>query len=68
MHGIEEALTLRKAGHKQPILVMGYVELDQLEAGQLDHRAKKLLSLRGKYSVITAEKDVRIDGDKILMG
>jgi hypothetical protein len=43
-------------------------ELDQVTAGQLDCRVKKLLSLRGKYSVITAEEDVRINGDKILMG
>lgn len=43
-------------------------ELDQLKAGQLSYLVKKLMSLRGKYSVITAEEDVRIDGDKILMG
>jgi hypothetical protein len=43
-------------------------ELDQLNAGQIDHRATKLMSLRGKYSMLTAEEDVRIDGDKILMG
>jgi hypothetical protein len=43
-------------------------ELDQLRAGQLSYLVKQLMSLRGKYSVITAEEDVRIDGDKILMG
>ena len=43
-------------------------ELEQLTAGQLNYRVKKLMSLRGKYSVLTAEEDVRIDGDKILMG
>jgi len=43
-------------------------ELDQLKAGQLNYLVKKLMSLRGKYSVLTAEKDVHIDGDKILMG
>jgi hypothetical protein len=43
-------------------------ELEHLTAGQFRCLAKKLLSLRGKYSVITAEEDVRIDGDKILMG
>jgi hypothetical protein len=43
-------------------------ELDQLTAGQLNYRVNKLMSLRGKYSVLTAEEDVRIDGDKILMG
>jgi hypothetical protein len=43
-------------------------ELEQLRAGQLIYHIKKLMSLRGKYSVLTAEEDVRIDGDKILMG
>lgn len=43
-------------------------ELEQLRAGQLSYFVKKLMSLRGKYSVLTAEEDVRIDGDKILMG
>ena len=43
-------------------------ELDQLKAGQVNYLVKKLMSLRGKYSVLTAEEDVRIDGDKILMG
>jgi hypothetical protein len=43
-------------------------EVDQLNAGQIDYKAKKLMSLRGKYSILTAQEDVRIDGDKILMG
>ena len=43
-------------------------ELDQLKAGQLNYLVKTLMSLRGKYSVLTAQEDVRIDGDKILMG
>jgi hypothetical protein len=43
-------------------------ELDQLHAGHLNYLVKKLMSLRGQYAVVTAEKDVRIDGDKILMG
>jgi len=43
-------------------------ELEQVKAGQLNYLVKKLMSLRGKYSVLTAEKDMRIDGDKILMG
>ena len=43
-------------------------ELEQLRAGQLNYLVKKLMSLRGKYSILTAEEDVRIDGDKILMG
>jgi hypothetical protein len=43
-------------------------ELDQVDAGSMNYLAKKLMSLRGKYSVMTASKDVRIDGDKIIMG
>lgn len=43
-------------------------EVEQLHVGQLDYQAKKLMSLRGKYSILTAQEDVRIDGDKILMG
>jgi len=43
-------------------------EVEHLKAGQLNYLVKKLMSLRGKYSVLTAEEDVRIDGDKILMG
>jgi hypothetical protein len=43
-------------------------DLDQLKAGQLNYLVKTLMSLRGKYSVLTAQEDVRIDGDKILMG
>ena len=43
-------------------------EVEHLKAGQLSYVVKKLMSLRGKYSVLTAEEDVRIDGDKILMG
>lgn len=43
-------------------------ELEQLQAGQLDYQVKKLMSLRGQYTILTAQEDVRIDGDKILMG
>ena len=43
-------------------------EVEHLKAGQLNYVVKKLMSFRGKYSVLTAEEDVRIDGDKILMG
>jgi hypothetical protein len=42
--------------------------LENVKAGNLTFAADKLLSLRGRYSAMTAEKDVRIDGDKILMG
>jgi hypothetical protein len=43
-------------------------EMETLSAGQLDYVVKKIMSLRGKHSVLTAEENVRIDGDKILMG
>jgi len=43
-------------------------DLDHLRAGQLNYVAKKLMSFRGKYTVMTAKEDVRIDADKILMG
>lgn len=43
-------------------------ELDQTRAGQVDCKADKVMNLRGKYTVVTAEKDVRVDGEKILMG
>jgi len=43
-------------------------ELDQLKAGSLNYLVKKALSLRGKYSLFTAEEDVKIDGERIHMG
>jgi hypothetical protein len=43
-------------------------ETEQVEAGHLHYLVKKLMSFRGQYAALTAEKDVRIDGDKILMG
>lgn len=42
--------------------------LDQVKAEHMSYLVKKLMSLRGKYSVITAEEDVRVDGKHILMG
>ncbi len=43
-------------------------EIDQLRAGRLDYLIDKLLSLRGKYSMLTAKEDVKIDGERIHMG
>lgn len=43
-------------------------ESEHVKAGGLHYVAKKLLSLRGKYSMITAKKDVKIDGERIHMG
>ncbi len=43
-------------------------EVDRLRAGRLDYLIDKLLSLRGKYSMLTAKEDVKIDGERIHMG
>lgn len=42
--------------------------LEQVSAGQLDHRAKDTASLHARFTSVTADKDVRIDGDQIHMG
>jgi len=41
---------------------------DSLRAGRLDYLADKLLSLRGRHSMLTAREDVKIDGERIHMG
>jgi len=43
-------------------------EIDRLRAGRLDYLVDKLLSLRGKYSMLTAKEDVKIDAERIHMG
>lgn len=43
-------------------------DLDQVKAGKIDYNAEKVMSLHGKYSLITAKKDVKIDGKLIHMG
>lgn len=43
-------------------------ESEHKRAGALDYVVDKVLGLRGRYAVVTAEKDVRVDGDHILMG
>jgi len=43
-------------------------DIEHLRAGRLDYLIDKLLSLRGKYSMITAKEDVKIDGERIHMG
>jgi len=43
-------------------------DLDQVKAGKLEYRAEKLMAFRGKYSMFTAEEDVRIDGERIHLG
>ena len=42
--------------------------LDHVSAGQIDQRAKDTASLHGRFTSVTADKDVRIDGDQIHMG
>lgn len=43
-------------------------DIDQLRAGKIDYDAEKLMSIRGKYSVVTAKEDIKIDGKMIHMG
>ncbi len=43
-------------------------ELDQLNAGELMHRVRKTLSIQSLHAMITAKKDVKIDGERIHMG
>lgn len=43
-------------------------EIDRLRAGRLDYLVDKLLCLRGKYSMLTAKEDVKIDAERIHMG
>jgi hypothetical protein len=42
-------------------------ELEHVAAGQLTCLVKKLLSPRGRYSVLAVEEGVPIDGDEIRM-
>ncbi len=43
-------------------------DIDQVKAGKIDYNADNVMSLRGKYSLVTAKKDVKIDGKMIHMG
>lgn len=43
-------------------------DIDQLRAGKIDYDAEKLMSIRGKYSIVTAKEDIKIDGKMIHMG
>ena len=43
-------------------------DLDHLKAGKIDFNAEKVMSLRGKYSILTAQEDIKIDGERIHMG
>lgn len=43
-------------------------ELDHVRAEQIDYRARKNFSFRGKNTLVTAEELVKFDGDQIHMG
>jgi hypothetical protein len=43
-------------------------DIDQVKAGKIDYNAEKTMSLHGKYSLLTAKNDVKIDGKMIHMG
>lgn len=43
-------------------------KLDQLKAGNIMHTVKNLFSLRTRQAVVLADKDVKIDGERIHMG
>jgi hypothetical protein len=42
--------------------------LDQLRAGQIQHRAEKNCSLHGENAVVTADELVKVDGEQIHLG
>lgn len=43
-------------------------DLEHLQAGQLFYRIKNVLNLRGKHTVMSAESEVRIDGERVHLG
>lgn len=43
-------------------------ELDRLEAGTISHEAEDLYAARAKYTTVTAEEDVKVDGGMIHLG
>jgi len=43
-------------------------ETDQVRAENIDHRAEKLLNLRGRNAVINARELVKLDGEQIHVG
>jgi hypothetical protein len=43
-------------------------EMEHTRAGRLICEVKNMLALRGKYAVITAKEDVKIDGEQIHLG
>jgi hypothetical protein len=43
-------------------------EIDQLDAGRIDHKAKETMTLRAKCALVSATEVVRVDGEQIMMG
>jgi hypothetical protein len=43
-------------------------DLEHLQAGQLNYAVKTVLNLRGKHAVMSAESEVRLDGERIHLG
>lgn len=43
-------------------------ETDQMRAENIDHRAEKLLNLRGKNAVVNARELIKLDGEQIHVG
>lgn len=43
-------------------------DLDHLQAGQLFYSIKNVLNMRGKHTVLSAESEVRVDGERIHLG
>ena len=43
-------------------------DLDHLQAGQLYYSVKTVLNMRGKHAVVSAENEVRFDGERIHLG
>jgi hypothetical protein len=43
-------------------------DLEHLQAGQLNYAVKTVLNMRGKHAVLSAESEVRLDGERIHLG
>jgi hypothetical protein len=43
-------------------------DLEHLQAGQLYYSIKNVLNMRGKHAVISAQSEVRVDGERIHLG
>ncbi len=43
-------------------------EIDQLDAGRIDHKAKETMTLRAECALVNATEIVRVDGEQIMMG